>query len=230
MGNLNQLASNEKPKERFVSQGPNSLSNSELLAILINTGRKGFSSVELAQEVVKHSRDLKQLSNVSLHELQAIKGIGAHKAIVLKAAFELGRRMNSQSLNDKVFIKSPHDVLMYLEGRMTDLEQEHFVALFLNSKNQIIHEKTLFIGTLNASLVHPREVFKEAVKCAAHAIIVAHNHPSGDPTQSKEDIRTTKRLCECGVAIGIELLDHIIIGQQRFVSLSEEGYIDGENA
>ena len=168
--------------------------------------------------------NLKELKLLSIHDLLKIKGIGLHKAVTLKAAFELGERINKRNSIEKVKIKSPKDVADMMMSKMKDLTQEHLVALFLNTKNIVIKEETIFIGTLNSSVIHPREVFNAAIRASCNAVIVIHNHPSGDVTPSKEDIATTIRLKECGQILGIELLDHIIIGDQKFTSLVEEGY------
>src|SRR5690625_1056018 len=147
------------------------------------------------------------------------------KGVQLLAAIELGRRMSIFQQEDKYFIRSPEDGANYVMENMRNLKQEHFVVLFLNTKNKVIHQKTIFIGSLNSSVVHPREVFREAVRRSSASIICVHNHPSGDPTPSKEDILVTKRLVESGKMMGIDVLDHLIIGNRRFVSLKEKGYI-----
>lgn len=223
---INELADNQKPRERLLSYGASHLSHAELLAILINTGRKGSSSLDIANELLKTVDNLKELKRLSISDLNKIKGVGLYKALILKAAFELGERMHSGSVDDKIQISSPKDVADFMMGKMEHLTQEKFIALFLNSKNVIIKQKTIFIGTLNSSIVHPREIFSEAVKCASNAIIVLHNHPSGDVTPSTEDIKTTERLKECGQVLGIDLLDHIIIGDHTYLSMVEEGYFD----
>lgn len=207
---IKDMAKSELPKERLIQYGEKSLSNSELLAILINTGRRGVSSIDIANEMINKVNNLKELKLLSIHDLLKIKGIGLHKAVTLKAAFELGERINKRNSIEKVKIKSPKDVADMMMSKMKDLTQEHLVALFL--------------GTLNSSVIHPREVFNAAIRASCNAIIVIHNHPSGDVTPSKEDIATTIRLKECGQILGIELLDHIIIGDQKFTSLVEEGY------
>ncbi|KRG10368.1 RadC family protein [Staphylococcus sp. NAM3COL9] len=223
---INELADNQKPRERLLSHGASHLSHAELLAILINTGRKGSSSLDIANELLKTVDSLKELKMLSISDLNKIKGVGLYKALILKAAFELGERMHSGSVDDKIQILSPKDVADFMMGKMEHLTQEKFIALFLNSKNVVIKQKTIFVGTLNSSIVHPREIFSEAVKSASNAIIVLHNHPSGDVTPSNEDIKTTERLKECGRLLGIDLLDHIIIGDHTYLSMVEEGYID----
>lgn len=223
---INELADNQKPRERLLSHGASHLSHAELLAILINTGRKGSSSIDIANELLKSVDNLKELKMLSISDLNKIKGVGLYKALILKAAFELGERMHSGSVDDKIQISSPKDVADFMMGKMKHLTQEKFIALFLNSKNVIIKQKTIFVGTLNSSIVHPREIFSEAIKCASNAIIVLHNHPSGDVTPSNEDIKTTERLKKCGQVLGIDLLDHIIIGDHIYLSMVEEGYFN----
>ncbi|MDQ7112346.1 DNA repair protein RadC [Staphylococcus simulans] len=224
--NIKHLPDCDKPREKLIAKGAQHLSESELLAILINTGRKGQSSVEVAQDLLNLTTKLKDLKLLSLNDLMDVKGIGMYKAVILKAAFELGERMNAPDQKEKVKINSPQDAADYFLSRMMHLTHEQFEVLFLNSKNIVIRHEVIFVGTLNSSVVHPREVFKAAIKWSSNAIIVVHNHPSGDVTPSKEDIHTTKRLQECGRVLGIELLDHIIIGDAKYLSLVEAGYFD----
>ncbi|WMM16250.1 RadC family protein [Staphylococcus saprophyticus] len=223
---INDLANYQKPRERMLNYGASHLSHAELLAILINTGRKGYSSLDIANELLKSIVNLKELKHLSINDLNKIKGVGLYKALTLKAAFELGERMHSGSVDDKIQINNPKDAADFMMGKMEHLTQEKFIALFLNSKNIIIKQKTIFMGTLNSAIVHPREIYSEAVKCASNAIIVLHNHPSGDTTPSLEDIKTTDRLRECGDILGIQLLDHVIIGDHTYLSMVEEGYFD----
>jgi DNA repair protein RadC len=215
----------ERPRERLISDGPESLANHELLAILLRTGTKDESVLQLANRLLNHFEGLRLLKDATIEEITSIKGIGTAKAVQILAAIELGRRISRLQYDERYVIRSPEDGAKYVMEDMRFLSQEHFVCLYLNTKNQVIHRKTVFIGSLNASIVHPREVFKEAIKRSAASIICAHNHPSGDPTPSREDIEVTKRLAECGRMIGIELLDHLIIGDRKFVSLKEKGYM-----
>jgi DNA repair protein RadC len=215
----------DRPRERLLSDGPQSLSNQELLAILLRTGTKDYSVLELAQRLLTHFEGLRLLKDATIEEMTSIKGVGQAKAIQIIAALELGRRIHRLQYEDRYIIRSPEDGAKYLMEDLRFLSQEHFVCLYLNTKNQVIHKKTVFIGSLNASIVHPREVYKEAIKRSAASIICAHNHPSGDPTPSREDIEVTRRLAECGRVIGIELLDHLIIGDKSYVSLKEKGYV-----
>jgi DNA repair protein RadC len=216
---------NERPRERFVQNGPQSLSNHELLALLLGTGSREESVLQLANRMLAQFEGLRLLKDATLEELTQIKGIGMAKAIHVLAAVEVGRRIASHTLDERYVIRSPEDGAKYLMNEMRFLTQEHFVCLYLNTKNQVIHKQTIFIGSLNASIVHPREVFKEAVRRSAASVICLHNHPSGDPTPSREDIEVTKRLAESGKIVGIELLDHLIIGENKYVSLKEKGYV-----
>jgi DNA repair protein RadC len=215
----------ERPRERFMQSGPKSLSNQELLALLLRTGTKNESVIQLANRLLTTFEGLRLLKDASIEEMTSIKGIGEAKAIQILAAVELGSRIHKLNFEDRYVIRSPEDGANYCMEEMRFLSQEHFVCLYLNTKNQIIHKQTIFIGSLNASIVHPREVFKEAVRRSAASLICLHNHPSGDPTPSREDIEVTKRLVEFGRIMGIDLLDHLIIGEHKFVSLKEKGYI-----
>ncbi|PLR93718.1 RadC family protein [Bacillus sp. T33-2] len=215
----------ERPRERFVQNGPQSLSNQELLALLLGTGTKQESVLQLASRLLTEFEGLRLLKDATLEELIAIKGIGTAKAVHILAAVEIGRRIAGHTLEERYVIRSPEDGAKYMMNEMRFLTQEHFVCLYLNTKNQVLHRQTIFIGSLNASIVHPREVFREAVRRSAASVICLHNHPSGDPTPSREDIEVTKRLSECGKIVGIELLDHLIIGENKFVSLKEKGYV-----
>lgn len=215
----------ERPRERFIQNGPESLSNHELIAILLRTGTKDESVLQLSNRLLTNFEGLRLLKAATLEEMTEIKGIGQAKAIQVLAAVEIGRRIANLNYNDRYVIRSPEDGANYVMNDMRFLSQEHFVCLYLNTKNQVLHKQTIFIGSLNASIVHPREVFREALKRSAASIICLHNHPSGDPAPSREDIEVTKRLVECGKMIGIDLLDHLIIGENKFVSLKEKGYL-----
>ncbi|WP_274307585.1 RadC family protein [Solibacillus daqui] len=214
----------DRPRERLLRQGAKSLSNQELIAILLGTGTKQESVLTVANRVLLNFEKLHNLKFATLEEMTEIKGIGEAKAVLLLAAIELGRRLASKEDEQRYTIRSPEDAANFLMQDMTSLHQEHFVCLFLNVKNQILHKKTIFVGSLNASIVHPREIFREAVKRSAASIICAHNHPSGVPTPSPEDIDVTTRLYEAGKIIGVDLLDHVIIGDHQFISMKEKGY------
>ncbi|MBS4208959.1 DNA repair protein RadC [Bacillus sp. FJAT-50079] len=215
----------DRPRERLINNGSESLSNQELLAILLRTGTKSESVLQLANRLLTQFDGLMWLKDAAIEELMNIKGIGQAKAVQLSAAVELGRRISNLSYDDRFVIRSPEDGANYVMNDMRFLSQEHFVCLYLNTKNQVIHRQTIFIGSLNASIVHPREVFKEAFRRSAASIICFHNHPSGDPAPSREDIEVTKRLVECGKMVGIEILDHLVIGDRKYVSMKEKGYM-----
>ncbi len=215
----------DRPRERLMTQGATSLSNQELLAILLRTGTKQESVLHLANRVLLYFEQIHHLKDATIEEITSIKGIGQAKAVQILAAVELGRRLSSKQTDSKYTIRSPKDAANYLMADMTSLKQEHFVVLFLNIKNQVMHKQTIFVGSLNASIVHPREIFREAVRRSSASIVCAHNHPSGNPAPSPEDIAVTKRLMEAGSIIGIELLDHIIIGDHQFISLNEKGFM-----
>lgn len=215
----------ERPRERMLAYGADALSHAELLAILIRTGTRSQSAVTLATKLLNKSGGLRNLVDMSVNELTEIKGIGSAKALQLMAGIELGKRIARSTLGELVVVRSPNHAAMYVMEELRYLKKEHFVCLFLNTKNGIIGKETLSIGTLNASLVHPREVFREAIRYNSASIICVHNHPSGDPTPSPEDISITKRLREAGSLIGIEILDHLIIGDGKFISLKEQGFL-----
>ncbi|MGE6629068.1 RadC family protein [Bacillus sp. NPDC077027] len=222
---LKHLPNDEKPRERFIKYGPQSLSNHELIAILLRTGTKKESVLQVAARLLQTFGGLRLLKEASIEELSKIHGVGKAKAISILAALELGSRLHHHAPDNRYVIRSPEDGANFVMEDMRFLTQENFVCLYLNTKNQVIHKHTVFIGSLNSSIVHPREIFKEAFKRSAASFICVHNHPSGDPTPSREDIEVTRRLFECGQLIGIQLLDHLVIGDQKFVSLKEKGYL-----
>jgi DNA repair protein RadC len=205
--------------------GPESLANAELVAILLRTGTAAESAIHLANRVLSKTDGLKGLVQADLFELTQIRGVGPAKAVQLLAGIELGRRVFRAIPGEKVAIRSPRDAAESCMDEMRYLSQEHFVCLFLNTKNVVIDKKCIYVGTLNASVVHPREVFREAIRKSSAGVICVHNHPSGDPTPSREDIHVTERLFEAGRLLGIELLDHIIIGDNRFYSMKEKGML-----
>ncbi|MFF2910860.1 MULTISPECIES: DNA repair protein RadC [Bacillales] len=222
---LRDLPHEERPRERMMHYGAESLSQAELLAILLRTGTHQESAIHVAQRILSQVGSLRQLADLSIKEMTEIKGIGPAKAVQLKAGIELGRRMANSRLTEPVIIRSPQDAAEILTEQLRYLQKEHFVCLFLNTKNHVIAQETLSMGSLNASIVHPREVFRAAIKCSSASIICAHNHPSGDPTPSPEDIALTGRLLRAGEIVGIDVLDHLIIGDKGFVSLKEKGHM-----
>lgn len=222
---LRDLPREERPRERMLQYGAQALSHAELLAILLRTGTRSESAIMIAQRILAQSGGLRGLADSGVEELVEIKGVGPAKAVQLKAAIELGRRMVASRLSESVVIRSPRDAAELLTEQLRYLQKEHFVCLFLNTKNVVIAQETLSIGSLNASIVHPREVFRAAIKYSSASIVCAHNHPSGDPAPSPEDIAITKRLVESGQIVGIDVLDHIVVGDGRFVSLKEQGFM-----
>nr|MBP9500400.1 DNA repair protein RadC [Acetoanaerobium sp.] len=201
------------------------LSDSELLAILINNGTRDKSAITLAREIIETSDGIRNLSNITVEELSKIKGIGLAKACRIISALELGRRVSVASEMQKFKISSPQDIGNVYMEELRYKKKEIFRVVLLNTKNVIIGSKDISEGSLNASIVHPREVFLEAIKKSANKMILMHNHPSGDPTPSSEDINITKRLISAGQIVGIEILDHVIIGDGSFYSFKENGQI-----
>jgi len=220
-GLIKELPETEKPREKMLKQGPSRLSNQELLAILIRTGRTNYSALDIANEVLYYDkRGLIALGNITIEELTTIRGIGPSKACQLMAGLELGKRvMDSNYSKEK--ITCPDDVFQHLKMRVVHLKKEKFYTLLLDTKNQIIAVEEISTGSLNASIVHPREVFHYAIKKNAKAMILAHNHPSGHPAPSQEDKGITERLVEVGKIVGIEVIDHIILGKESYYSFKE---------
>jgi len=219
---VREMPKEERPRERMIELGASSLSNEELLAILLRTGRKDLSVVELAKNVLYHLESLEDLKRITVLELLQINGIKEAKATTIVAAIELGKRLSNLHRNQKVSIKSGYDVYHLLSADLTHLEQEHFICLYMNTKSELIKKETIFIGTLNQTLIHPREIYKNAIKLSASAIIFVHNHPSGDSNPSKADFQATTSLMESGVIMGIDVIDHIVIGNHEFYSLKDQ--------
>lgn len=222
---LKELPPDSRPRERLLARGAVYLSDAELLAILLRTGSQGQTAVELAASLLSAGGGLRALVEYSAEELAAFKGVGMAKATQIKAAVELGRRVSSLSPEERPVIRCPEDVVQLVREEMRFLDRENFRVLCLNTKNQVVSSDLVSVGSLNASLVHPREVFKLAVSRSAAALILVHNHPSGDPQPSKEDLEVTRRLVQAGQLLGIEVLDHVIIGGCEYVSLREKKYL-----
>jgi DNA repair protein RadC len=220
---IKDLPADERPRERLEHAGEGALSTSELLAIILRTGVGGESVLDVAHRLLARHGGLSGLARASFAELEAERGLGKAKTAQLKAALELGRRMLLISPEDRFVVRSPADAAQFLIAEMSHLEQEHFRILYLDTRNRLIGVDTIYVGSLNASYIRVSEVFRDAVKRSCAAVIVAHNHPSGDPTPSPEDVEVTRRLVAAGELLDIEVLDHLVIGRQRFVSLRERG-------
>ena len=219
------LPRQERPRERLLKFGPEALSAQELLALIIGRGIPKKSVMNIAQELLARFGNVKAIGQATIEELSQIKGIGLAKAAQIKASFELGRREELEPELKHFDIKDPESVVKAIRASIKDKAKEHFKLILLNPRNKIIGISTISIGTLNASLVHPREVFKDAIMHSAASVVLAHNHPSGDPEPSEDDITITKRLIEAGKILGIEVMDHIIIAKNGFFSFKEKGLI-----
>lgn len=215
----------ERPRERMKEIGAGKMSNVELLAILLRTGYHKETAIRLAERVISQAGGLRFLPDYTLEELQEIKGIGLAKAVQIQAALELGKRMSSTLRPESLLLNSPREVANFLMEEMRYYRKEYFKIILLNTKNHIISVEDISIGSLNSSIVHPREIFNLPVKKSAASIILVHNHPSGDPSPSREDLEVTRRLVEAGNLLGINVLDHIIVGEGKFLSFKEKGLI-----
>jgi DNA repair protein RadC len=219
------LPRQERPRERLQKFGPEALSAQELLALVIGRGIPKKSVMNIAQELLARFGNIKAINQATIEELSQIKGIGLAKAAQIKACFELGRREELEPELKTFDINNPEAVVKALRTSIKDKAKEHFKLILLNPRNRIIGISTISIGTLNASLVHPREVFKDAIMHSAASVVLVHNHPSGDPEPSEDDIKITKKLVDSGKILGIEVVDHIIIAKQGFKSFANEGLI-----
>jgi len=222
---IKELPLEERPRERLVQFGPEHLSAAELIGIILRTGTTNRSAVDLGKELLATYKDLRGIAKASLGELAKQIGVGQAKAVQLKAAFELGKRVLTANPIQLPSIKKPEDAYNLLKASFQDLDREHFKVIHLNTKNQVLKVETTAVGILSSSPVHPREVFKEAVKMSSAGLILAHNHPSGDPTPSQDDLLLTKRLYEAGEILGIRIIDHLILGDNRYLSLKERGQL-----
>lgn len=220
---IRDLPSSERPRERMRDYGPAALSNTELLAMVLRTGSAQESVLDLAAKTLRKFGSLASMYRASVAELTTIKGIGPAKALEILAAIELGRRTISLNPEERLTVRSPADVANYCVPDMRLLEQEQLRVLLLNTKNQVVGKSDLYQGSLNRSIVRVAEVFRDAIRQSAASVIVVHNHPSGDPTPSPEDIRVTSELASAGRLLDVEVLDHVVIGGERWISMKERG-------
>ncbi len=218
---IRDLAEEDRPRERLKEVGAKALSTAELLAIILRVGTKGVSAVRLAERLLVDFDGLPGLGRTSVAALSSVSGIGPAKAVQIKAALELGRRMVASAPEERPKVTSPADAANLLMSEMMFLEQEHLRVVLLNTRNEVLSVPTIYQGSLNTSVVRVGELFRQAVRANAAALIVAHNHPSGDPSPSPEDINVTRQLVKAGKLLDINVLDHIVIGHQRYVSLKE---------
>ena len=224
---IKSLPKSERPRERLIKHGVKNISNEELLSIILKTGSKESSVQEISRKIISEIPNIKALKEVSISSLRKINGIGVVKAISIIASIELGRRVfYDNDLEEKVSLAKTSLIYDYFKDVFIDTKQEYFYALYLDNKKKLIEKKLLFVGTINASLIHPREIFKYAYLLSASSIICVHNHPSGDPVPSKQDEIVTKNLVEIGKIQGIFVIDHIIIGNNNYYSFFENEQIN----
>ncbi|HEY5563481.1 MAG TPA: DNA repair protein RadC [Clostridiaceae bacterium] len=219
------LPKNERPMERLFRYGASSISNVELLAIILRSGSAKNNVMALSNRLLNESGGLNGLLNCDVENLTKFNGIGKAKAAQLLALAEIAKRFKSFKSGDNYVIKSPEDAAYLVMDELRTYKKEYLKVILLNTKNLVISIEDVSIGSLNSSIVHPREVFSQAIKKSAASIVICHNHPSGDPTPSNEDINITKRLVESGKLLGIQLVDHLIIGDGVYISLKEKGLL-----
>ena len=224
-GAISAWPAGERPREKLLRSGAQAVSDAELVAILIRTGNRGRTALDLACGVLEGGRGLSGLARRNARELMRVEGIGEAKALGILAAFELGRRLQADSGGKRIPLRTPEDAARLVIPRLRDLMHEVFAVMVLDAQNGLLATVELSHGTLNASLVHPREVFKAAIDNVGAAVLVVHNHPSGNPEPSGEDIAITHQLAEAGKILGIPLHDHLIVGGNGYVSLAERGLL-----
>jgi DNA repair protein RadC len=215
----------DRPRERLYHKGAEALADAELLAIQLGTGVPGLSSMDVAREILAQHGSLSAVAALGVAELAHVRGVGRVRAIRLAAAFEITRRLRSRNGTSRVVLSSPEQVFARYGPLMEDLKKEVFRVALLDSQNGLLRDVVISEGTLSASLVHPREVFKPAILESAASVILLHNHPSGDPSPSREDLRLTRQLVDCSKLLDLRIHDHVIIGRERFVSLAQRGAV-----
>lgn len=219
---IQDLPCENRPRERMILWGPEALSDIELLAILIRSGTAKEGVLQLSQRLLVEHGGLHSLFQTNMSRLQKVPGLGPAKACVLTACFELSKRLSGRQHSIKPTLRTPKDVAGIFMSQMRYLKQEHLKAAYLDIKNRLLNQRTISIGTLDSSIIHPRDIFRHAVDLPCAAVILIHNHPTGDPEPSKEDIQVTTRIIKAGEIMGVPLLDHIIIGDGRYISLKEK--------
>lgn len=226
MINFKSLPDSDKPRERLYMYGSENLSNEELISIILKTGSKKMSVKEVSLKLLESVGDISKFKDIGINTLMKIDGVGKVKAIEIKAALELGRRVYMDNVCvDKIIFNSAEIIYDYFRDTLMDKKQEYFYCIYVDTKNKLIDKKCLFIGTINSSIVHPREIFKEAYLLSASGVICVHNHPSGDSTPSKEDILLTKKIKEISIIHGIKLIDHIVIGRGNYFSFFDNNIL-----
>lgn len=225
---INKWPEDERPRERLLKYGPESLSDAEIIAIILRTGNPadGSSALDLSRRIISNFGSLRKIAEASVMELRRIKGLGSAKIAQLKASFELARRYTKEKIDKGRRISCSSDIYEYFYQRLKDIKKEIFISVLLDVKNRIIGERIVSEGSLDASIVHPREVFLPAIRESSSSVIFIHNHPSGDPEPSTEDLVTTKKLVEAGDILGIKVLDHIIIGETGYYSFADRGILN----
>lgn len=220
---IKELPEETRPRERLQKLGAQSLHERELLAILLRTGTGRENALQLADRILQYTEGVQGLKDISLQELTGLHGIGPGKAASVLAGIELGRRAHEVCMQETISVSDPQTVADHFTGHMRTLKKEEFWILLVDVKCKMIHKQQISVGTINQSLIHPREVFEPAIRRSARGIIFVHNHPSGDPLPSQEDLAVTRRLTEVGQVMGIDVLDHLIIGRHDFYSLRQNG-------
>lgn len=220
---MRDMAEQNRPRERLLQVGERAVSTAELLAIVLRSGVPGENVLRLAERLLITFKDLPGLARASIAELTAVKGVGPAKAVEIKAALEIGRRLLTTAPEEKPRITSPADAANLLMSEMSFLDKEHLRLVLMDTRNRVLATPTIYIGSLNTSVIRIGELFRAAIKENAAAFIVAHNHPSGDPSPSPEDVAVTRQIVQAGALLNIDVLDHIVIGHNRFVSLKERG-------
>lgn len=219
---IKEMPNDTKPREKLFFYGVENLSNTDLISILLRTGTKGENALDIASNIISNVGSINNLSNIGVRELSKIKGVGNVKAITILAAIELGKRATSKEIRIKMPLTNSKSVHDSFKRFFQNIKQEKFMAIYLDTKKNLINYKTLFIGTIDHSIVHPREIFNEAIRLSASSLIIIHNHPTGDITPSQNDREVTKKISESGLLLGIPLLDSIITNGEEYYSFNDE--------